>query len=442
MTDPLARLQGALADRYAIERELGAGGMATVYLARDLRHDRAVAIKVLRPELAATLGAERFLLEIKTTAQLTHPNILPLLDSGEADGLLYYAMPYVEGESLRSRMTREKQLPLDDALRITREVADALGYAHSHGVIHRDVKPENILLESGHAVVADFGIARALTAAGGRHLTQTGFTVGTPEYMSPEQAAGNTDLDGRSDLYALGCVLYEMLSAETPYTGPTPVAILAKKLSEPLPRISVVRETVPPAVEAALGRALARIPADRFATAGEFAAALAGEGFVPAVSPRAGRRQRLLLVSAAAAVLVAAGVYALLRWMPGGARGSALVNASFTQLTTEPGVEWFPSLSPDGKWVVYGGDAGGHRHIFLRGVGAQNPFDLTKDSPGDDDQPAFSPDGERIAFRSSREGGGIFVMGRTGEGVRRATHVSSGSRSCGSRTSPPGRRTG
>jgi Tol biopolymer transport system component len=423
MADPLARLRGALADRYAIERELGAGGMATVYLARDLRHERAVAIKVLRPELAASLGAERFLREIKTTAQLTHPNILPLLDSGDAGGLLYYAMPFVEGESLRGRLKREKQLPVDDALRIAREVADALGYAHSHGVIHRDIKPENVLLESGHAVVADFGIARAVRAAGGERLTETGFTVGTPEYMSPEQAAGSEDVDGRSDVYSLGCVLYEMLSAETPYTGPTPVAILAKKLSEPLPRISVVRETVPPAVEAALAKALARIPADRFATAGEFAAALSGEGFVPAVAPRAGKGRRLLLVSAAAAVLVGAGVYALLRWMPGGARGSALVNASFTQLTTEPGVEWFPSLSPDGKWVVYGGDAGGHRHIFLRGVGAQNPFDLTKDSPGDDDQPAFSPDGERIAFRSSREGGGIFVMGRTGEGVRRATHA-------------------
>jgi serine/threonine-protein kinase len=417
------RLQQALADRYRITGKLGEGGMAVVYLADDLRHHRRVAIKVLRSELAASLGAERFLREIETTAQLTHPNILPLLDSGEDAGALYYVMPFVEGESLRERLEREKQLPVDDALQIARETADALGYAHRHGVIHRDVKPENILLESGHAVVADFGIARAVSAAGGTRLTETGLSVGTPAYMSPEQAAGGEALDGRSDIYSLGCVLYEMLGGETPYTGTTPRSLMAKKLSEPLPHISVVRETVPASVEAALNKALARTPADRFATAGAFAAALSGEGLVPAASPRAAKRRRLLLVSAVAVVLVAAGVYALLRWIPGGARGSALVHASFMQLSTEPGVEWFPSLSPDGKWVVYGGDVAGHRHIFLRGVGAQNSFDLTEDSPGDDDQPAFSPDGERIAFRSSREGGGIFVMGRTGEGVRRVTHA-------------------
>jgi len=274
MADPLSRLKLALADRYAIERELGQGGMATVYLARDLKHERAVALKVLKPELSAALGSERFLREIKTTAQLTHPHILPVLDSGAADGTLFYVMPYVEGESLRDRITREKQLPLEDALQITREVADALSYAHSHGVIHRDIKPENILLESGHAVVADFGIARAIAAAGTERLTETGLAVGTPAYMSPEQAAGDADLDGRSDLYSLGCVLYEMLSGETPYTGPTPQAILAKKLSEPLPRITVVRERVPAGVETALYKVLARTPADRWRTAADFAAAL------------------------------------------------------------------------------------------------------------------------------------------------------------------------
>ena len=211
MSDVLDRLTTALADRSAIERELGAGGMATVYLAEDLKHHRPVAVKVLRPELAAVLGAERFLREIEITARLTHPHILTLLDSGEVEGFLYYVMPYIEGESLRDRMNREKQLPLDDALQFAREVADALSYAHSHDVIHRDIKPENILLEAGHAVIADFGIARAVTAAGGEALTDTGIAIGTPQYMSPEQAAGSKELDGRSDVYSLGCVLYEML---------------------------------------------------------------------------------------------------------------------------------------------------------------------------------------------------------------------------------------
>jgi Tol biopolymer transport system component len=418
----LERLQQALADRYRVASKLGEGGMAIVYRAEDLRHHRQVALKVLRPELAATIGAERFLREIETTAQLTHPHILPLLDSGEAAGALYYVMPFVEGESLRGRLSREKQLPLDDALRIAREVADALGHAHSHGVVHRDIKPENILLESGHAVVADFGIARAVTAAGGRRLTETGLTVGTPEYMSPEQAAGNGDLDGRSDIYSLGCVLYEMLSAETPYTGPTPVAILAKKLSEPLPRISVVRETVPPAVEAALAKALARTPADRFATASEFAGALSGEATTVAALPRARARKRRVVAFAIIAVLLVAGAYSVVMRSLGGSRRGAAEKATFTRLTSDPGVESFPSLSPDGEWLVYAGEASGNRDIYLLSVGGQNAINLTRDSPADDDQPAFSPDGTRIAFRSEREGGGIFVMGPTGEAVKRVTH--------------------
>jgi len=249
--------------------------MAIVYLAEDRKLGRAVALKCLRPELAAALGGERFLREIEIPAKLAHPHILALHDCGEADGLLYYTMPFVEGESLRDRLAREKQLPLDDAIQVASEVADALGYAHALGLVHRDIKPENVLFEAGHAVVSDFGIARAVSAAGGVRLTGTGLAIGTPAYMSPEQAAGSQDLDGRSDLYSLGCVLYEMLSGETPYTGPTPQAILAKKLSEPLPRISVVREAVPPGVEAALARVLARTPADRFATAQLFAEALA-----------------------------------------------------------------------------------------------------------------------------------------------------------------------
>jgi serine/threonine protein kinase/Tfp pilus assembly protein PilF len=271
-------LRSALADRYAIERELGQGGMATVYLATDLRHERKVALKILRPELASILGGERFLAEIKTTANLQHPHILPLLDSGEADGTLFYVMPYVEGESLRDRLVREKQLPLGDALQIAREVADALGYAHAHGVVHRDIKPENVLLESGHAVLADFGIAKAIAAAGTTRLTQTGLAVGTPQYMSPEQAAGEGDLDGRSDLYSLGCVLYEMLAGEPPFTGPSVQAVVAKRLSTPAPRVSILRERVPAHVEEALETALARSRADRFATAAQFAEALTTGG--------------------------------------------------------------------------------------------------------------------------------------------------------------------
>ncbi|HSM18366.1 MAG TPA: serine/threonine-protein kinase, partial [Gemmatimonadales bacterium] len=274
MPDLMDRLKVALADRYRIELALGQGGMATVYLAEDVKHERQVAVKVLRPELAASLGADRFLREITTTANLHHPHILPLYDSGEADGFLYYVMPYVEGESLRDRLKREKQLPLEDALAIAREVADALGYAHARGIIHRDVKPENILLEGGHAQVADFGIARAVSSVGSETLTATGTAIGTPIYMSPEQASGERDIDGRSDLYSLGCVMYEMLGGEPPYIGTTPQAVIVKKLSEPTPRISVLREQVPTGVEAVLTRLLAKVPADRYATAQQFLDAL------------------------------------------------------------------------------------------------------------------------------------------------------------------------
>jgi eukaryotic-like serine/threonine-protein kinase len=270
----LEQLKRAVAERYRVEDEIGRGGMATVYRAHDLKHDRSVALKVLRPELAASLGPERFLREITLTARLDHPHILPLLDSGETDGLLYYVMPFVEGESLRARLDREKQLPLDDALRIAREVADALGYAHQHGIVHRDIKPENILLARGHARVADFGIARALTAAGGQSLTETGLAVGTPAYMSPEQAGGDREIDARTDVYSLGSVVYEMLAGQPPYTGATAGAILSRKAMEPVPSLRVVRETVPQAVEQAVTRALAKAPADRFGSAQQFAEAL------------------------------------------------------------------------------------------------------------------------------------------------------------------------
>ena len=271
---PLAQ---ALRDRYVLEKELGRGGMATVYCARDLRHDRLVALKVLHPELAATLGPERFLREIRLTSRLQHPHILPVFDSGEAAGQLWYTMPYVRGESLRDRLRREVQLRMDSALDLTKQVADALGYAHRQGIVHRDVKPENILLEGERAVVADFGIARALDLAGGERLTQTGLALGTPSYMSPEQAVGSP-ADARSDIYSLGCVLYEMLAGEPPFTGPTAQAIMARRLSSPVPTLRTVRETVSPAVERAIEVALAKVPADRFATTDEFVAALYGAG--------------------------------------------------------------------------------------------------------------------------------------------------------------------
>jgi len=278
MTDLLARLSGALADKYRIERELGQGGMATVYLAEDLRHDRKVAVKVLRQELAAVIGADRFLSEIKTTANLQHPHILPLFDSGAADGFLFYVMPYVEGETVRDRLVREKQLPVADAVRITTEVASALDYAHRHGVIHRDIKPENILLHDGRALVADFGIALAASNAGNTRMTETGMSLGTPHYMSPEQAMGEREITARSDVYALGAVLYEMLTGDPPFTGSTAQAIVARVVTETPRPMLPQRHTIPPQVEAAVFTALEKLPADRFATAAEFAEALADPG--------------------------------------------------------------------------------------------------------------------------------------------------------------------
>ena len=280
--------------------------MATVYLAEDLKHKRQVAIKVLRPELGAALGAERFLREIETTANLRHPHILPLYDSGEAGGWLFYVMPLVDGETLRDRMTRERQLPIDDALAIAREVGDALGYAHARGVVHRDIKPENILLESGHAVVADFGIARAVTAAGGERITQTGFAVGTPLYMSPEQAAADTDIDGRSDIYSLGCVLYEMLAGQPPFTGPNLQSITRQHLVADAPLVTNLRPAVSPQVASALQRALAKEPVDRFSAADGFLKALTTTEIVAAKRPP--RRFALLVRVAAVVTLMLGGL--------------------------------------------------------------------------------------------------------------------------------------
>ena len=420
MTGLPERFTSALGDRYRIERELGRGGMGVVLLAHDLKHDRKAAIKVLRQDAAPAHG-DRFLREIQIAAHLQHPSILPLIDSGEVGGMTYYVMPFVEGESLRARLLREKQLPLNESIAIAREVADALHYAHAQGVVHRDIKPENILLESGHALVADFGIARALSNAAGEKLTETGVAVGTPEYMSPEQASGTGDFDQRSDIYSLGCVLYEMLAGTPPYTGTSPMAIIARKALEPVPGLRVVRDTVPAFVEDAIQTALAKVPADRFSSARQFADALAGDTHIVRAAPkRSGpSRRRWLLAGAAGMLAFISAIYVLIAGRAFAPHAAAPLAAQFTQLTSAPGAEWFPSLSPDGQWIVYAGQQAGNRDIYLQSVSGQKAINLTEASLDDDDQAAFSPDGARIAFRSWRDGGGIYVMGRTGEAVRR-----------------------
>jgi TolB-like protein/tRNA A-37 threonylcarbamoyl transferase component Bud32/tetratricopeptide (TPR) repeat protein len=344
MPDLLSRVGAALAGRYTIERELGRGGMATVYLAADLKHARRVAVKVLDPELAGSIGPERFLQEIQIAARLTHPNILPLHDSGEADGLLYYVMPYIEGESLRDRLERERHLGLEETTQIVRGVAAALSHAHERGVIHRDIKPENILLAGGQAVVADFGIARAIDAAGSDRLTATGLAIGTPAYMSPEQVSAERALDGRADIYSLGCVAYEMLGGEPPFTGPSAQAVMARQATDPVPRLRTLRPGVPEGVQQAVERALAKVPADRFATADDFAAALARAGTAEAIAAdrnRARRRRR----GRAAGVLAGAVVVAAAVWRLSGLSGATTIQRfavlPFDNPVADPRQEYF-----------------------------------------------------------------------------------------------------
>ncbi len=400
----LERLRASLGDRYRVERDeqgqpsrLGAGGMATVYLAQDLKHHRKVAIKVLRPELAAALGAERFLREIEISASLHHPHILALYDSGTADGLLYYVMPLVEGESLRDRLNRDRQLPVDDALQIAREVADALSYAHGRGVVHRDVKPENILLESGHAVVADFGIARAISAAGGEQLTETGLVVGTPAYMSPEQAAGDRDIDGRSDLYSLACVLFEMLAGQPPFTGPTVESVVRQHVTAPPPPVTQFRPAVPAAVADALARALAKTPADRFNPVAQFTAALDRTGVAPPAPSTF--RPRALVVGLMVLTLVAAAGLIMARL----SRATPLpVVVRTMQVTRDPGLEVDPALSPDGAMVAYAAGPPTKMQILVRQVTGGRIISLTGDSAGNHRWPRWSPDGSRIAYQTDR----------------------------------------
>jgi hypothetical protein len=348
MSEVMTRLFHALADRYRIEREIGSGGMATVYLARDLKHDRDVAVKVLHPGLAAVLGGNRFLNEIRISARLDHPHILTLIDSGAADGFLYYVMPFVRGESLRDRLKRDKQLPLDDALDITRQITSALDYAHRQGIVHRDIKPENILLHEGEAMLADFGIAVAVKEAGGHRLTESGVSLGTPQYMSPEQATGDRAPDARSDIYSIAAVVYEMLAGEPPHSGASVQAIIAKLLTERPTRLRVLRDTVPEAVDAAVAKALAKLPADRYASAGDFARALT----TPTVSlppRRSARLRRSVRMVIGGGIAAAAAIAAALMFARPPARP---VRPDRVQLTLT-GNAIAPSLSPDGTRLAF-----------------------------------------------------------------------------------------
>ena len=409
MTGIPDRLSAALAERYRLERELGQGGMATVYLAEDLKHHRKVAVKVLRPELAAVIGAERFLVEIRTTANLQHPHILPLFDSGEVNGTVFYVMPFVEGESLRDRLTRERQLAIGDAVRITREVASALDYAHRHDVIHRDIKPENILLHDGQAMVADFGIALAASrSSGGIRMTETGMSLGTPHYMSPEQAMGERDVDARTDIYALGCVLYEMLTGEPPFTGPSAQAIVAKVMTERPTAPSATRDTVPESVEDAVMQALAKLPVDRFPTAAAFAASLAGaeagrprQRGASRLTPPADRRG-LLALAALAAVLAVIAVVGWSRTAGSGADRALAYQVHLTPSEADAGfVVAQVALSADGGVIVFSDTVEGGSQLWIKERGIAEPRPIPGTLGGQ--APFLSPDGRTVAYTAGSQ---------------------------------------
>jgi serine/threonine-protein kinase len=410
MSEITQRLSTALADRYQIERRLGEGGMATVYLAEDLKHQRKVALKVLRPELAAVLGAERFVQEITTTANLQHPHILPLFDSGEADGFLYYVMPFVDGETLREKLNREIQLGIDEAVKIATDVADALHYAHGNNVIHRDIKPENILLHDGRPMVADFGIALAVSAAAGGRMTETGLSLGTPHYMSPEQATAEKDLSARSDIYSVGCVLYEMLTGNPPHVGSSAQQIIMRIVTEEAQPVTSARKSVPPHVAAALAKSLEKLPADRFGSAAQFSEALTNPALAPtdtrsvgaSVQPTAVppfRRSAATIGIAAVATLAVA--FAAWGWLrPPPPSPVTRLDLSFGNITPRAGDPVL--ISRDGRMLAVSGVRDGEQAIFVR---ALDEADFRK-VPGTEDgmDPAFSPDGEWLVFRNQSQG--------------------------------------
>ena len=424
MTDPLPRLVTALADRYRIERELGQGGMATVYLAQDRKHDRKVALKVLKPELAAVIGAERFVVEIKTTAALQHPHILPLFDSGTADGFLYYVMPFIDGETLRSKLDRETQLGIDESVKITMAVADALDYAHRHGVVHRDIKPENILLHDGRPMVADFGIALALSAAAGGRMTETGMSLGTPHYMSPEQATAEKLITARSDIYSLGSVCYEMLTGNPPHVGASAQQIIMKIVTEEAAPVTKLRKAVPQNVADAVAKSLEKLPADRFESAKAFADALGNPAFTIAGSPSTGMtglagrtgvsRRALAMTAALGVVLLVAALWGWLRHPtpPGISRYQVLIRSA----TLPPGIMGrHLALSPDGKAFAFADTVGGLQ-LWIKEEDRAEAVPLTGTAKGF--TPRFSPDGEWVAFvaddklkKVPRVGGSAVTLG-------------------------------
>jgi eukaryotic-like serine/threonine-protein kinase len=408
----LNRLAAALADRYRIERELGAGGMATVYLAEDLKHRRRVAVKVLKPELAAVLGADRFVQEITTTASLQHPHILPLFDSGEADGFLFYVMPFIDGETLRTKLDRETQLGVDESVRIATAIADALDYAHRHGVIHRDIKPENILLHEGRPVVADFGIALAVSAAAGGRMTETGLSLGTPHYMSPEQATAEREISARSDIYSLASVLYEMLAGQPPHTGASAQQIIMKIITETPSPVTQFRRSVPPHVAAALAQALEKLPADRFESAKAFAAALGDAAFAGPSDTRAtvgGRmrataaRRPLYAAAAVSAVLLVMAVTGWLRVLPEPvtSRQRVVLWQHSVGHQLDPGIPHHSSqaaIAPDGSSIVYTDKVGGVSRLFRKRQNESVATVLEGTEGGV--SPFFSPDGRWIGYRT------------------------------------------
>ncbi len=437
------RLTAALSDRYRIERELGQGGMATVYLAEDLKHKRQVAIKVLKPELAAVLGAERFVQEITTTAQLQHPHILPLFDSGESGGLLWYAMPYIEGETLRDKLNRETQLGVDEAVRITREVADALDYAHRHGVVHRDIKPENILLHDGRPMVADFGIALAVSAAAGGRMTETGLSLGTPHYMSPEQATADKEITGRSDIYSIASVCYEMLTGNPPHTGSSAQQIIMKIVAEEAQPVTRYRKSVPANVAAALAKGLEKLPADRFATAKEFADALADPGFTTGTTSATGfgaiargTSQRAMAVMGLA--LVAALALAAVQWRAAHRdRPEPMIRFAIPRsasiLVNNAAAGTNVAVSPDGGTIAYSVvDRDGTVRLAIRPIGEAEARIMAGTDGAQ--QPGFSPDGKSVAYlvrnvvwRVELSGGTPIMVGTVGPGSIGLSWASNGS---------------
>ena len=426
MTDILERLKAAVADRYAIEREIGSGGMATVYLAEDLKHHRNVAIKVLKPDLATMLGAERFLREIEIAAHLTHAHILPLYDSGEAGGFLYYVMPYVAGESLRAKLAREGELPIPEAVRILHNVVDALASAHKQGVVRRDIKPDNVLLSEKHGYVTDFGVAKAVSDATGRHqLTTAGVAFGTPTYMAPEQGAADPHIDHRADIYAVGVLAYELLTGRPPFTGTTAQEVLVAHMTEAAKPVTTHRETVPPPLAEFVMKNLEKKPADRWQSAEEMLTWLEGlatptGGVTPtATAPVAAVRQRpATKLAVATGVVVAVAVLGFLGWASLRRSGPAITFSNTRQITRAPEIEFEPAISPDGKEVAYTAGFGIEMHIYVRDLAGRRPIALTADRAGSRQfRPTWTPDGSSIAFTEA--GAGQHLVPRFGGVSRR-----------------------